>query len=171
MFNGNDFGVARREPRIKTQCKAAKLNYIVFFSPPRPRTSDPRAHRDSNEEAFVSTSSNDSLAADTTGCEPSQKYAIIVHGWRESCSSAWAKLLRQSESLSIYSPLPLPLHTFRSCIRANYGTLQPFNKVLLSMCSGQRAQFSVCSPGDRAHPHPFAFRSGRTFSLELLILR
>lgn len=51
----------------------------------------------SDEEKFVSTSANDSLAFDITGCRSSHKYAIIVHGWRESCNSPWAKTLRSSK--------------------------------------------------------------------------
>lgn len=57
----------------------------------------------SNEEVFVSTSREDCLTADVTGCRPSQKYAIIVHGWRESCNTSWAQELRESEFLSSIS--------------------------------------------------------------------
>lgn len=51
----------------------------------------------SNQARFVSTSRDDGLSADVTGCDPSDRYAIIVHGWSESCSTSWAEELRKSE--------------------------------------------------------------------------
>lgn len=51
----------------------------------------------SNQVRFVSTSRDDILSADATGCDPSDRYAIIVHGWSESCGTSWAEELRKSE--------------------------------------------------------------------------
>lgn len=51
----------------------------------------------SNAETYRSTSRDDALTQDKTGCNPSKPLAIIVHGWRESCSTAWVVDLRSSE--------------------------------------------------------------------------
>lgn len=51
----------------------------------------------SNTEVFVSTSIDDNLENALESCWPTKKYALIVHGWRESCETPWAKVLRDSK--------------------------------------------------------------------------
>lgn len=31
-----------------------------------------------------------------TGCDPHEKFAILLHGWRETCDEAWMRLLIKS---------------------------------------------------------------------------
>lgn len=46
---------------------------------------------------FVSTSQDDNMEDALADCWPTKKYAMIVHGWRESCNTPWVKVLRESK--------------------------------------------------------------------------
>lgn len=70
---------------------------VIFFSPII-YTSEcvsflPPLNLDSNRAKFISTSRNDRLSPRITGCDPYDRYALIVHGFNES----WAQDLRKSE--------------------------------------------------------------------------
>lgn len=55
----------------------------------------------SNSVIFTSTNQEDNLEDALASCWPSKKYAIIVHGFRESCNTPWASTLRESKASRI----------------------------------------------------------------------
>lgn len=70
--------------------------FIRFFSDLNPMCSSVLFWW-SNTAVFESTNRDDNLEDALESCWPSKEYALIVHGFTESCTTPWAVQLRQSK--------------------------------------------------------------------------